>query len=850
MKKIILLTAAASLAISLPAAPLTPQEALARICSSEEGPMRISAGNRPELLQTVMTPDNTPAVYLFSNSDNSVLFVGADDLAAPVLGYTESNISGEMPPQMKWWLEEYAREIGHANKLMESQGGRNVNDATGNAPQCAPAEIKPAVWNFVSTSWDQGSPYNELCPTVDGKHCYTGCTATAAAQILNYHRYPAKGNGTKTYTPNEGKTGSGLYTSTLSLDLSAITFDWDNMLNSYDGNATAAQKKAVATLMQAVGYIANMNYGLNSSGAAASVCLDGMKEYLGYNDAGICLHRASFSRTAWENMVYENIKNVGPVLYSGFNLTSAGHAFVCDGYYNGYFHINWGWGGAYNGFFKLTSLTPAGEGIGGNGSGDYSFDQNAVFNIARPDGATIDIEIPDFTTSGNLIGSLSGSTLNVTTDQNWAVGNSSNKTIKATFALKIIGENGESSLARWEYSYSELQPSYGFRSMNFNLPSDLADGTYKAYLCYKEYSAPDSEFKQAANTVGATDYIELTVSGGSIAVTNIPQPKLEITDFELLTPLYLFTDFKISYRVSNNSGVEILDGIQPVIYTKSSNAPANGGIALLASTNTPPAVGDGMLYDLMPGENEQTEQTSGMTCYVSSVPTGQMYIGLRSSNSGEILAEKPVTLGNQPAAPSLTGTSFTFDGDDSNADANDLRFNVGIRCSSGYLSSPLRVYIFPSQGGSSLSSISSQNVFLESGKSATVNVSGMFPEGETGTRYMAAPYYISNNSLRQLSDSYAYFTIGKAVSGIEDPAEGEPAGICVAYDRETSTLIVNAPAEIKSVEAYSIDGRKVFADNSVGTESATLFMQEATSGIIIVKVTLADGSTAVEKLAR
>ncbi len=849
MKKIILLLAATATAITLPATPLTPEEALSRISESEGGARRSPLMGNPELIQTVMTPGNTPAVYLFSNRDNSIMFVGADDVAVPLLGYTESDISGEMPPQMKWWLEEYAREIEHANKAV---GRRQFADGPGEAvasPAAAPA--RPAVWNFVSTKWDQDSPYNDLCPTVDGKHCYTGCTATAAAQIINYHKFPEKGTGTKSYTPNEGASGTGLYTSPLTLDLSAITFDWDNMLNSYDGNATSAQKKAVATLMQAVGYIAEMNYGIYGSGAASSVCLAGMKEYMGYNEAGMTLDRNNFSRTAWENMVYENIKNVGPVLYSGFNLTSAGHAFVCDGYYDGYFHFNWGWGGSYDGFFKLTALTPVGEGIGGNGSGDYSFNQNAVFNIAKPDGNTIDINIPDFTTRGNLTGSVSGTTMTVTSDQNWVVSNTSNRTIKATFALKIVGENGESQIVRWYYSYSELQPGYGFNKLEFQLPSDLADGSYKVYLIFKEYGAPDSDFQQAAHTLGSVDYVDLTVSGGNFTATDVAPAHLEISDFELLTPLYLFTDFKLSYRVSNNSGMEILDGVQPIIYTKSANAPGNSGIALLAATSTPPAVGDGMLYDLMPGESEQTEQTTGMTCYVSSVPSGQIYLGLRSSNTGEILAEKAVTLGAKPASPTLTQTSFSYDGDASKADANDLRFNLGVRCTSGYLSSPLRVYIFPAGGGSSIAGISSHDIFLEAGKSTTTTVNGQFPEGVAGQSYRAYSYYLKDNSLTQLSGSPVNFTISKAVSEIETVVEGESTtSIYVAYDKPTSTLIVNAPSEIESVAAYATDGRVASIENAIDDNHATISISDTTSGIIIVKVTLKDGSSIVEKLAK
>ena len=43
--------------------------------------------------------------------------------------------------------------------------------------------------------------------------------------------------------------------------------------------------------------------------------------------------------------------------YDGASNTG-GHAFVCDGYSEGYFHFNWGWGGMSDGYFLLTALDP------------------------------------------------------------------------------------------------------------------------------------------------------------------------------------------------------------------------------------------------------------------------------------------------------------------------------------------------------------------------------------------------------------------------------------------------------------------------------------------------------------
>lgn len=847
MKKLLLLLALSAGIPNVLADTLTPAEALSRFLgTSDNTAKRAAAYGTPKFVSAVNSSDSKPAVYIFSQN-NSLLFIGADDVAQPLLGYTDTDASGQMPPQLEWWLSGYAEQISHASARKPSAV---AIDTAPSAPMPSPAKAnRVPVFRFLPSDWNQGTPYNDLCPTVDGKKCYTGCTATAAAQIMNYHRYPAQGVGSITYTPNQNSSVSGLYKGTLTLDFSTITFDWDNMIANYETTTgTAAQKTAVATLMKAVGYAAEMNYGTNASGAATSVCLQGMKDYFGYNSAGVSLDRASFSRSAWEDLIYENLRDVGPVLYSGFNLTSAGHSFVCDAYYDGYFHFNWGWGGSYNGFFSLTALTPQGEGIGGNGSGDYSFDQSACLNITKPGQRTITIEGADFVSRGNLTATINNGNIDLTTDQNWVALNNTNNTIKETFALRLVAEDGSTQLLRWQYSYSELPPGYGFNSLQFPISGNLADGKYKVYLVCKPYGQPDSDFQRVGSSVGTVDFTHLIVSGGNPSIENVAAPSLEITNFTVETALYLFTDFKVSYSVANNSEIEILDGIQPYIYTKTTSSPASPLRAATAGTAMA-AVGDGMLYDLMPGESQATTQTSGMTCYTSSVPSGQVYIGLRSSNTGKILAEKAVSLGNKPAAASLSLNSFSFDGNAGAADANDLRFNVGVKCNSGYMSSPVRVLIFPNQTTGTVYSIAdlkSKSLFLNKGESDNVTVSGMFAAGETGKSYFALPY---NNST-QLGNNRLYFTIGSAVSGIEQTSEDSRTdNVGMAFDRDNSSVIVTASSAIATVEAYAADGRRVAVEIQTGTDNAVVRIPENISGIIILHVTLADGTCHSGKFA-
>jgi hypothetical protein len=71
--------------------------------------------------------------------------------------------------------------------------------------------------------------------------------------------------------------------------------------------------------------------------------------------------------------------------------TNTGHAFVLDGYDSlDFVHVNWGWYGSSNGYFRINHLDPSSLGEGG-GAGGYNLSQDMVTGI-RPavDGSTRD----------------------------------------------------------------------------------------------------------------------------------------------------------------------------------------------------------------------------------------------------------------------------------------------------------------------------------------------------------------------------------------------------------------------------------------------------------------------------
>lgn len=370
MRKALLLCVLAAGAVSLQARTLTPGEALARVTA--EGPRAAAAaGNvaRARLVDTAQL-DGAPVYYVYA-SNTATLFVSADDVAAPLLGYVPNpDIDmAAMPPAMKWWLGEYAREISWARNNPDKAAA--LSYPLEGAPERASLSD---VATLVQARWDQDAPYNNQSPSLNGSKTVTGCVATAIAQVMHYHKYPAAPKGSITYYWTDGRKN-------LSLDFTTLTFEWDNMKNSYTGSYTTAQGNAVATLMKAVGYGVKMNYNVASAGGSGAYMDDispAMQSYFDYSAQ--YYDKSNYSNSRWAELVHTELAAGRPVVYGGSG-TGGGHCFVCDGYQasSGKFHFNWGWSGSYDGYFALTSLDPGGNGIGGGTGGGFTSGQDAVF---------------------------------------------------------------------------------------------------------------------------------------------------------------------------------------------------------------------------------------------------------------------------------------------------------------------------------------------------------------------------------------------------------------------------------------------------------------------------------------
>lgn len=314
--------------------------------------------------------------FVFNVGDDQGFVIAAgDDCVPAILGYADRGtfVGDSLPANVKWWLDGYNDAIGR----LQASGQQ--------APRRAPTHA--AIPALLTCQWNQGSPYNMYCPQFfdTGETCVTGCVATAMAQIMYYHRVRSvrsvqadiPGYTCRTNWENYGKmTVQGIPKNS--------PIDWNDMTDTYDNASTDAAKRAVANLMKYCGVSVKMDYSPSASGASSSYVVTALKNYFGYDAGTHYVWRSSYSDDAWDELIYNELANGRPVHYSGQG-SEGGHAFVCDGYDgDGYYHINWGWGGYCDANFRLSDLTPSGSGIGSDGGG-FNDKQGAIIG-AKPDG--------------------------------------------------------------------------------------------------------------------------------------------------------------------------------------------------------------------------------------------------------------------------------------------------------------------------------------------------------------------------------------------------------------------------------------------------------------------------------
>ena len=482
-----------------------------------------------------------PAYYVFDNvSGGGFVIVAGDDVASPVLGYsfTEEFPEGTLPPNVQDWLDGLREEINAARR-----DGWEAEAAVTRAWQNT--RSGDVVVDLETARWDQGAPYNQLCPLYRTAQTYTGCTATALAIIMRYHQWPERGVGT---LPAYVTTTNHL---TIPAQKLGHAYDWDNMPLDYGRSYTQAQAQAVATLMRDCGYMLESDYGTDDNGGTGAYvdAVLRVAEYMDYDKSIRCVMRDSYSSSEWYELMQDELDSSRPILYTGSS-EEAGHAFVLDGYTtNNYYSVNWGWSGYYNGYFLLSALDPEGQGAGG-GSGSYNNGQVAVIGIQKDKGGEYveDIRFYPYEAEGVLYNGISTlSTISTNLPFYFSAGmfiNMGQQAFNGEVLFAMTDKNGQ-FVEELGTLTLELDPSYmtGWSKIQATITAPIQKG-YRLRAYYRSENTPEWTLVRGNDEEGCVwEYILLD----------------EYTIEQSTSFTYNKNDRKIYLTVSNGISVSLTD---------------------------------------------------------------------------------------------------------------------------------------------------------------------------------------------------------------------------------------------------------------------------------------------------
>lgn len=733
MKKFISSLSLITIAAGGWASVLTPQQAFDRLAGVKAYNLSISTErHRPDLIATCSV-DNQPAVYIFADYDNGngYVILSADDEVAPLLGYGDSSgfdASG-INSAMQWWLDEYASQI------------KWLRDNHGHSKQLRSAakSDKIAIEPMVTTRWDQNDPYNYMCPVYDSYmqfKCPTGCGATAMAQVLNYHRY------------------------------STTSFDWDNMLDSYDGAYTNTERNAVAKLMYECGSASNTVY--NSYGSAASTdnIMKGLVS-LGYDKYVANTYMNNYSVMGWNNMIYDQLQNYGPVIISGF-YGRTGHAFVCDGYDgNGFFHINWGWGGKSDGYFRLTAMTPEEQGTGGS-TGGYNSNVSAIVNICRPNSDAIP---PYILSTGKLWPKVNEIALGEEFTINNYIQNRNSGYFDGAIGYKLVSESTS------EVSYHTIKDRIGIGSNSYGnfkavISPDVAEGDYRMYLVWKAYDT------EVWNDILVTNYylpyMKLKIDGGMAYFISASGVDLSVDVESFETPFFIDSEFRLKANISNNGECDYNQIIYALLFGEDGT--------------TKYAYGDNSKHLLLAGESSDFDYISKFSKYRGkTISPGKYYLAFTDYYDTIISQMYPIEIQAKPDTGNsqieVLPENTSFIGNPDNADRENLNFSVSLKANGGYFIGKIWAKFFEDGLTYSDLTLYSNTLYVPQDETQTIHMSGSIPQLEVGKNYTVELH----SSKGKLTDTIATLHIGDNTTTIENV--GQSSNVIVSCTLYTLTGI-------------------------------------------------------------
>ena len=294
-----------------------------------------------------------PVMHVINYEGGGFVIIAGDNRMDPILAYSET---GSFPSVDEWdlpygltlWMhaQEDLASFYRENNMEQDPAAKYAWDKLMGIETVSTKAVDPVepceegdfemiadVGPFLETEWDQESHFNDLLPmmTCNGvtKHYYAGCVPIAIAQIARFYEYPT-------------------------------TYQWSSMSDT-SGQSAETQR-----------LIKDIFYALKGDNVISPDC-DGTGVNHSYRKDNFFKNEFGYKGGSQGDYDYQLardlLKGENPVMVCG-----DGHAWILDGCtqgrscigegrWAGYlnFHVNWGWGGSYDGWFGFNNMIGQGK---------------------------------------------------------------------------------------------------------------------------------------------------------------------------------------------------------------------------------------------------------------------------------------------------------------------------------------------------------------------------------------------------------------------------------------------------------------------------------------------------------
>ncbi|MCF6270355.1 MAG: C10 family peptidase [Melioribacteraceae bacterium] len=321
-------------------------------------------------VKSIMLNDDRAVLFVAELNPVGFILIANDNRLKPIIGYSAEKDFNYKNAQKDLFLNAIISDLDENLERMEKENRSFpskdwVEYSTQKKSLNKTKEVDEIIGPFLESDWGQGyvrlnGNYKPVYNFYTPDRWPAGCVSTSVVQILNYYKWPIRGEGKHGYYDN------GQY---LSADYGNTIYDWDNTLDKYeDVNFSIDNQKAAGLITYHAGVALEMDYEYNGSTSETADVPGILQDY--FRASG---HYKSVTASGFWDEIKNNILDKRPAILSIKSTQhSVGHTAVVDGYFetNNYYHLNPGWYGDYNGWYNI--------------SGDWQMESyNIVVGVAK-----------------------------------------------------------------------------------------------------------------------------------------------------------------------------------------------------------------------------------------------------------------------------------------------------------------------------------------------------------------------------------------------------------------------------------------------------------------------------------